>query len=94
MGEDTLSIRAVQHCFNRFKSGNFELNDSRHSVRLLEVDINVLKQLIEEDSRLTTRCLAERLGYSHTTVEIHMSELGKTWKYGVWIPHQLSPHHD
>ena len=28
MGEDTLSIRTVQHWFNRFKSGNLELNDS------------------------------------------------------------------
>ena len=28
MGKDTLLIRTVQHWFNRFKSGNFELNDS------------------------------------------------------------------
>ena len=26
---------------------------------------------------------------SHTTVETHPHELGKTWKYGVWIPYQL-----
>ena len=32
MGKDTLSIR---HWFNRFKSGNFEPNDSRHSGRPL-----------------------------------------------------------
>ena len=90
--KDTLSIRTAQHWFNRFKSGNFELNDSRHSGRPLEVDVDILKQLIEEDPRLTTCCLAERLGYSHTTVETHLNELGKTWKYGVWIPHQLSLH--
>jgi histone-lysine N-methyltransferase SETMAR len=54
--------------------------------------MDVLKQLIEEDPRLTTRCLAECPGCSHTTVETHLSELGKTWKYGVWIPHDLSPH--
>ena len=28
MGEDTLSIHTVQHWFNWFKCGNFELNDS------------------------------------------------------------------
>ena len=92
MGEDMLSICTVQYCFNRFKSGNFELNDSRYSGGPLEVDIDVLKQLIEEDPRLTTRCLAEPLGCSHTTVETHLSELGKMWKYGVWIPHELPPH--
>ena len=54
------------------------------------MDLNVLKQLIEEDLRLTTRCLAERLGCVHSTVETHLQELGKTWRYGVWIPDQLS----
>ena len=83
MGDDMLSIRTAQHWFNRFMSGNFELNNSRHSGRPLEVDIDVLKQLIEEDLRLITRCLVERLGYSHTTVEIHLNELGKMWIYGV-----------
>ena len=62
MGEDILSIRSAQHCFNRFNSDNLELNDSRHSGRPLEVDVDVLKHLIEEDPRLTTRCLAERFG--------------------------------
>ena len=54
--------------------------------------MDFLKQLIEEDPRLTLRCLAEQLGCSHTTVEKHLNELGKTWKYGVWIPHELSSH--
>ena len=25
-------------------------------------------------------------------METHLNELGKTWKYGVWISHELSPH--
>ena len=92
MNEDTPSILTAQHCFNRFNSGNFELIDSRHSGRSLEVNVDILKQLIEEDPRLTTCCLAERLGCSHTTVKTLLSELGKTWKYRVWIPHELLPH--
>ncbi len=83
MGKDALSIHTSQHWFNRFKSGNFELDDLPHSERPLEMDIDVLKPLIEEDPRLTTRCLAERHGCSHTTVKRHLVELGKTWKYGV-----------
>ncbi len=47
------------------------------------MDMDVLKQLIQEDPRLITRCLAERLGCSHITVERYLIELGKTWKYGV-----------
>ena len=59
MGEDTLSIRTAQHYFNRFKIGNFELNDLQHSGRPLEVDVDVPKRLIEEDPRLTAHFLAE-----------------------------------
>ena len=91
MGKDVLSIRTAQHCFHRFKNGNFELDDLLHSGRPLQVDMNLLKELIEQDPRLTTRCLAERLGCSHIAIETHLHELGKTWKYGVWIPHELSP---
>lgn len=87
MGKDVLSTRTAQHWFNRFKNGNFELDDLPRSGRPLEVDMDALKQFIEEDPRLTTRCLAERLGCSHTTVEKHLKELGKIWKYGVSIPH-------
>ena len=92
MGEDVLSIRTAQHCFNRFNNGNLELDDLPRPGRPLEVDVDHLKQLIEQDPRLTSRCLAEQLGCFHTAVEKHLNELGKTWRYGVWKPHELSPH--
>ena len=59
MGEDVLSIRTAQSWFNRFKNGNFELDDLPRSGRPMELDVDLLKQLIEEDPRLTLRCLAE-----------------------------------
>jgi transposase len=92
MGEDVVSIRTAQHWFNRFKNGNLELEDLPRSGRPREVDTDVLRELIEDDPRWTTRCLAEQLRCSHTIIEKHLKELGKTWRYGVWIPHELSPH--
>ncbi|CAF3333794.1 unnamed protein product [Rotaria socialis] len=92
MGEDILSIRTAQHWFNRFKNGNLELDDLPRPGKPLEVDADLLKQLIEQDPRLTSRCLAEQLGCSHTAVEKHPNELGKKWRYGVWILRELSPH--
>ena len=53
--------------------------------------MDLLKELIKQDPRLTTGCLAERLRCSHIAIETYLHELGKTWKYGVWIPHELSP---
>ena len=59
MNEDVSSIRTAQHWFNCFKNGNMELDDLPCSSRLLELDADLPKQLIEEDPRLTSRPLAE-----------------------------------
>ena len=88
MDELKLSVRTVQHGL-RLVASNSMIHDTGRS---LKMDVDVLKQLIKEDSRRTRRCLAERLGCSHTTVETHLSELGKTWKYRVLISHELSLH--
>ncbi len=58
MGKNALSIGTEEHWFHRFKNGNFELDDLRHTGRPLQVDMDVLKKLIEEDPTLTTRRLA------------------------------------
>ena len=59
MGKNVLSVRTAQHFFHRFKNGNFEFDELPRTGRPLQVDMDLLKQLIEEDLRLTTRCLAE-----------------------------------
>ena len=79
MGEDVLSVRMAQHWFNCFKNCNLKLDDLSRSVRPLEQDVELLKQLIEEDPRLTSRYLAGQLGCSHTAVEKNLNELGKIW---------------
>ena len=68
MGEDILSIRTTQHWFNRFKNGNLELDDLPRPGRPQEVDVDHLKLLIKQDPRLTSWCLAEQPGCSHTAV--------------------------
>ena len=92
MGGEVISYDTAKHWFKRFKEGNFELDDAPHPKRLPEANLEILKQLIEEEPRSTVRCLAERVGCSHTAVEKYLHDLGKTWKYGVWIPHELTPH--
>ena len=77
MSEDVLFIRMGQHWFNRFKNGNLELDDLPRSDRPLELDVEFLKQLIEEDPRLIARYMAEQVGWSHTAVEKNLSKLGK-----------------
>lgn len=62
---------------------NFEVDDLPRSSRPMEVDVDLLRQLIEGDPQLPLRCLSEHLGYSYTAVEKHLNELGKTCRYEV-----------
>ena len=92
IGEGVLSYDTAKHWFKRFKEGNFELDDALHLRRPSEVNLEVLKQLIEREPRSTVRCLAELLECSHIAVEKHLHDLGKMWKYGIRIPHELTLH--
>ena len=67
MGQDIISTRTAKRWLNRFNNGNYELDNSSHFGRPVKMDLNRLKQLTEDDPRLTTCCLAEQLGCSHTT---------------------------
>ena len=83
MVEDAFSIHTAQYWFSRFKNSNLELDNLRRSVRPLELNVELLKQFIEEDLRLTSRYLAGQLGCSHATMEKHMKELGKIWSLDI-----------
>lgn len=52
---------SVQHNigFIGLKNGNFEIDDLSHFGSPLQMDVDLLKQLIEEDPRMTSRCLVE-----------------------------------
>ncbi|CAF1660010.1 unnamed protein product, partial [Adineta ricciae] len=82
LSQSVVSIRTAQRWFNHFKNGDLELDDVPRSSRPIELDMDLLKQLIEEDPRLTLRCLAEQLECFHTTVEKNLNELSKAWKNG------------
>ena len=53
MGDNVISTRTAQHWFNPLKNSNLELDDLPRSGRPVEVDVDLLKQLIEQDPRLT-----------------------------------------
>jgi histone-lysine N-methyltransferase SETMAR len=49
-----------------------------------------LEELLEEDSRLTTRELASELSVSPTTISNRLRAIGKVQKVGKWVTHKLS----
>ena len=90
MGKATLSYPTAVRWFKRFKANDFELEDAPRSGRPSEIDLDELKAAIEEDPRQTTRCLADKFKCSHTIIEERLHEFGKSWRCGIWIPHELS----
>ncbi len=90
IGDGSVSKTTAYDWFNRFKKNNYDLEDGPRSGRPNEVNIEALKDLVEGDPRLTTRCIATTLGCHHSTVEYHLHQLGFVLKLGVWVPHELT----
>lgn len=90
LGQGVISSRACEKWFKRFRSGDLSLEDHPRSGRPSQLDSSALRELVEADSRQTTRSMAAALGVSHMTVANHLHALGKVLKLGCWIPHALS----
>lgn len=89
-GNDAVSKRTIEKWFAKFRSGNEDLKDephAKHPVAVSDVSIN---ELLESEPQLSTRQIAERLNCSKTTVERKLHEMGKVWKLGSWLPHELT----
>ena len=81
--DEAITERTAQNWFTKFKNGNFDLKDSARSgrpIKLNEDRLNLLLQ--EEDSRQTTRELAEQMGFSLTVIENHLHSMDKVKKLG------------
>jgi len=89
-GENALNVRTCQMWFARFKAGDFDLNDKEHTGRPLEADDELLKELLDQDPRRSSRELALEMSVSQTTVLNRLHALGKIQKLGKWVPHKLS----
>ena len=90
-GEGVVSEKTCFNWFNRFKSGDYNMDDKPRSGRPPELDDKALRQLVEADPRLTARELGVIFGCSHSAIEHHLSVIGKVSKLGSWIPHALTP---
>ncbi|CAD5216884.1 unnamed protein product [Bursaphelenchus xylophilus] len=90
LGKDALSYHMAKYWFQRFKEGDYGLEDKPRSGRPTVIDDDALKAMIESDPKLTSRELEELLGVSHSAILDHLHRLGKVWKYGQYVPHELS----
>jgi [histone H3]-lysine36 N-dimethyltransferase SETMAR len=84
MGKNIINERYVQRWFNKFRSGDTNLQDKSSSGRSPAIDNDVLKSLIESNPRQTTRELAMILDVDNKTAYNHLRQIGKVknWENG------------
>jgi histone-lysine N-methyltransferase SETMAR len=90
LGQHAISLRTCQYWWNRFRGGNFLLEDEHRAGRSMQINHDTLEKLLDVDARQTTRELADKLGCDQSTVDRALHSLGKVQKLGAWIPHQLT----
>ncbi|GFX86276.1 histone-lysine N-methyltransferase SETMAR [Trichonephila clavipes] len=88
-GKYIVNDRACQRWFSKFRSGDLSLQESDRSGRPSEIDNDVLRFMLENNSHLTSQEIAEDFGIHHTTVGDHIKALGFVLKRSVWVQHEL-----
>ncbi|GBM10320.1 hypothetical protein AVEN_50028-1 [Araneus ventricosus] len=61
LGINTVSYDTVKVWFWKFKAGNFDIEDETHSGCPIEVDCEQLKQIIDQDRKVSTQTIALEL---------------------------------
>ncbi|XP_072757483.1 histone-lysine N-methyltransferase SETMAR-like [Anoplolepis gracilipes] len=89
-GENTVNDRKVQRWFEKFRTGDFSLQNEPRGRPKTSVKNDDLKALVEADPAVSTRELAIRMKVDHTTILRHLSEIGKVKKMDKWVPHALT----
>lgn len=89
-GATAVSNNTCDRWFARFRSGDFDLNDSARSGRPTSADDDQILAAVRSDRHLTTREIAERFDIHYTTVSDRLKKLGMVKKTDVWVPHELT----
>ncbi|XP_036359491.1 histone-lysine N-methyltransferase SETMAR-like [Octopus sinensis] len=84
-GDRTLSVSQCQRWFQRFRTGNYSLEDDIRPGRSVKLDDEALQALVEENPHLSVQKLAEKLGFGHSTIHRHLRAIGKVNKLGQWV---------
>lgn len=89
-GKDVANERTVRRWFEKFRSGDFNLQNEPRGRPESTVDNDELKAAVEADTSQTTRELAARFDVTIPTILNHLKQIGKVKKLDRWVPHELN----
>lgn len=84
------ALRTVKKWFSRFRNGDFNMDDQPCSGRPSTIDDDIVSALVENNPRITTEEIAERMNIDNSSAFRHLKKLGFTSKLDTWVPHSLT----
>jgi len=90
-GDAALSERSYREWFQKFKNGEFDVEDKECSGRPKVYEDAELEALMDEDSCQTQKELAFTLGVTQQTISYRLKSLGMIQKQGNWVLYELKP---
>ncbi|GFV02217.1 mariner Mos1 transposase [Trichonephila clavipes] len=90
-GEAAISERTCPEWFQRFKNGDFDVEDQHGGGREKVFKDAELEALFDQDSCQTQQELAESLGVTQQAFSKRMKVMGMIQKQGNWVPYELKP---
>ena len=89
--EAALSERTCRKQFQRFKSGDFDVEDRHGGGKEKIFEDSELEELLAEDSHQTQEELGESLGMTQQAISKRLKIMGMIRKQGNWFPYKLNP---
>lgn len=89
-GDSAPSIRTCQEWFQRFKSGDFDVNDKDRPGQPKRLHDDEIQALLDMDDSQTQKQLAASLNVTQQAVSLHLHAMGKIQKEGKWVPYKLT----
>lgn len=87
-GNDALSVRSCSWWFQRFKAGNFDVNDKEPENRPKKFENVELQALLDENNAQTQEELADQLGVTAASISRRLRAMRMVQISGKWVPHE------
>ncbi|XP_053428824.1 histone-lysine N-methyltransferase SETMAR-like [Nycticebus coucang] len=89
-GKDVANERTVRRWFEKFRSGDFNLENKPRGRPETKVDNDELKAVVEANPSQPTQELAARFDVTIPTILDHLKQIGKVKKLDRWVPRELN----
>ena len=90
-GEAAISERTCREWVQRFKNGDFDVEDRHSGGREKVFEDAELEELLEQDSCQNPEELARSLGVTQQAISKRLKAMGIIQKQGNWVPYELKP---